>query len=105
MYLLADLRTSSFDLMDVGDCQAFSVRVVGRGDLDDLCRVLAECGDLDGEHMWIRIDIVRRLALYSTPQGWDADFAAMVDYARSKGWLDATGERIRAHVEWPGATE
>jgi hypothetical protein len=103
MYLLADLRTGSFDLMEASDCESFSVRVVGRGELADLERVLADCGDLDGDHMWISVDVVRKLALYSTAQGWDVDFAAMVDYAGSKGWLDPTGERIRGHIDWPGA--
>ena len=30
----------------------------------------------------------------------DDDFAAMLDYARSKGWLSDDGASIRAHVEW-----
>ena len=28
------------------------------------------------------------------------DFAAMLDYARSRGWLTDDGQAIRAHVEW-----
>jgi hypothetical protein len=32
--------------------------------------------------------------------GWPARFAAMLDFARDKGWLSSDGEAIRAHVEW-----
>jgi hypothetical protein len=103
VYLLADLRTHTFDLMQPSDCRSFSVRVIGQGDLNDLAQTLDECGVVEGDHVWVDVDVVRRLALFSTAQGWDADFAGMVDYARTKGWLDDDGGRIRAHIEWPGA--
>lgn len=101
MYLLADLRTRSFDLLEPGDCQSFSVRVVGSGTLADLQATLTECALIEDDHVWVDVEVVRRLALFSTPEGWDADFAAMVEYARGKGWLDPAGRRLRAHVEWP----
>lgn len=34
--------------------------------------------------------------------GWDADFADMVDFAGSSGWIDDDGA-VRAHVEWRDA--
>ena len=43
---------------------------------------------------------VRRMAGGRVPEGWDGDFAAMLQYAESKGWLDETGGSIQAHVEW-----
>ena len=55
--------------------------------------------DGDGEAM-VRVDAVRRLAAGSVGATWDDDFAAMLDYARSKGWLSDDGASIRAHVEW-----
>ncbi len=34
--------------------------------------------------------------------GWEADFAAMLDFAGSSGWIDDDGA-VRAHVEWRDA--
>jgi hypothetical protein len=31
---------------------------------------------------------------------WQTDFDRMLDYARTKGWLDDAGDAIQAHVEW-----
>lgn len=104
MYVLADLRTRTFDLVQPADCQRFSVRVVGSGDRHDLEQTLAECGVVDEDHVWVDVDVIRRLARFSTGEGWDADFAAMVAYARDHGWLDEQANRIRAHVEWPDPT-
>jgi len=55
--------------------------------------------DGDGEAM-VRVDAVRRLAGAAVRGKWETDFAAMLDYARSKGWLSDDGSSIRAHVEW-----
>jgi hypothetical protein len=33
------------------------------------------------------------------PNVWEPQFAAMLDYAGSKGWLSDDGTMIRAHVE------
>lgn len=104
MYLQADLRTHSFDLVQPSDCQRFSVRVVGSGDLHDLEETLAECGAVEDDHVWVDVDVIRRLARFSTDEGWDTDFAGMVRYAQEHGWLDEQRNRIRAHLEWPGAT-
>jgi len=48
----------------------------------------------------IEIGAVRRLADGKVSDGWEADFAAMLEYAKSKGWIDEQGEAIQAHVEW-----
>ena len=47
----------------------------------------------------VRIDAVRRMA-GRTDAGWETGFGAMLDFARTKGWLSEDGEAIRAHVEW-----
>ena len=60
----------------------------------------AAAGRLDGDDAWITVDAVRRLAAGRVGPGWDDDLAAMLEYARSKGWLDTTTHAIRAHVEW-----
>ena len=108
-------------LVEPEDCKRFHVGVKARGtggvpptttaraasdsDLEALGAALSaqDVGRLlpSGDAL-IDIDAVRRLAAGRVPDGWEADFAAMVGYAKSKGWLDESGEAIQAHVEWAG---
>ena len=91
-------------LVEPEDCKRFHVGVRG-GDLDALGAALQaqDVGRLlpSGDAL-IDIDAVRRLAAGQVPDGWEADFAAMIGYAESKGWLDESGEAIQAHIEWAG---
>ena len=95
---------AGIELVEPEDCKRFHVAVRG-GDSDALGSVLAaqNVGRLlpSGDAL-IEIDAVRRLAAGRVPDGWDADFDAMVGYAKSKGWLDEAGEAIQAHIEWAG---
>jgi hypothetical protein len=90
-------------LVDPADCGRFHVAVRGTGDavaLDGALRS-ASVGGLDGDgEALVLVDAVRRLAAGSVGDTWDADFAAMLGYAGSKGWLSEDGSSIRAHVEW-----
>ncbi len=59
----------------------------------------------DGEVL-VRPDVVRRLADQgavgrndSIGDEWESGFAAMLDYAATKGWIADDGS-IRLHVEW-----
>jgi hypothetical protein len=81
------------------DCKAFSVRV--RGDRARLSSALeaAGVGRMDGDEALIEVDAVRRMADRRVGPGWDGDFAAMLDYAATKGWIADDGRSIRAHVE------
>ena len=67
--------------------------------LDAVLRA-TETGACDGpSDARVRIDAVRRMA-GRTDAGWETGFTAMLDFARTKGWLSDDGEAIRAHVEW-----
>jgi hypothetical protein len=81
------------------DCRAFSVRV--RGDRAGLAGALesAGVGRMDGDEALIEVDAVRRLAAGRVADGWEGDFAGMLEYARGKGWIADEGRSIRAHVE------
>ncbi|HYH52130.1 MAG TPA: hypothetical protein VEG38_21520 [Acidimicrobiia bacterium] len=112
---------AAIQLLEPEDCKRFHVAVRARGAggvpptaaaraardsaLETLGAVLPahEIGQLlpSGDAL-IEVQAVRRLADGRTPDGWDRDFAAMVDYAKSKGWFDADHEAIQAHVEWAG---
>jgi hypothetical protein len=86
-------------LEDPEDCKAFSVRV--RGDRAGLSGALeaAGVGRMDGDEALIAVDAVRRMAGGRVGPGWDDDFAAMLAYAGTKGWIADEGRSIRAHVE------
>jgi hypothetical protein len=86
-------------LVDAEKFDGFKVTLRGGDDPAAADAALAALGErLDGDHVAIAPDTVRRLAgpLAGDPE-WESGFAAMVDYARGKGWL--VGESIRAHVE------
>jgi len=92
------------ELMEPDDCKRFHVSARG-GDAAAL-RAFLEASDLgrlqpSGDAL-IATAAVRRMAEGRVPASWDDDFAAMLEYAGKKGWLDDTGAMIQAHVEWGG---
>lgn len=62
---------------------------------DELCQPGA-----DADHVWLDIALLRQAGLdqVDDPE-YGARFDAMIEYARSQGWLNVTGTRVRAHVE------
>jgi hypothetical protein len=90
-------------LEEPADCGRFHVTARGGGDVGTLDTALRSTAvgtvDGDGEAL-VDVDAVRRLAAGSVGETWETDFAAMLGYARSKGWLTKDGASIRAHVEW-----
>ena len=84
------------------DCRRFHVAAHGEAGPDRLGQVLADhqSGRSDGDDVWVQLEAVRRLAAGRVGASWERDFAAMLEFARDKGWLDASGKAIRAHVEW-----
>jgi hypothetical protein len=118
MYIEVDLGEGAEDrgpvepvLAEPADCRRFHVAVRGTGDAAVLDRILrvsgVGCVDGDGEAL-VHVAAVRRLAAAAgatTDPGhpddqWETDFAAMLGYAASKGWMSEDGDSIRAHVEW-----
>jgi hypothetical protein len=87
-------------LADQDNFRAFAVMVNGTPDrLPAVVEALSGLGvvDADGAHAVLDGAELKRLA--NAGDGWTADFDAMVEYARSKGWTDEQG-RVRAHLEW-----
>jgi hypothetical protein len=60
----------------------------------------AAAGRLEGDDAYITVDAVRRLAAGRVGPDWEHDFAAMLEFAKTKGWLDERGVAIQAHVDW-----
>jgi hypothetical protein len=99
-----DLTTTPAEvrLDEPDDCKRFHVAVRGAADAASLADALAAhaVGRTDGDDALVEIEALRRLAAGRVSGAWEADFAAMVEFARTKGWLDATERAIQAHVEW-----
>jgi hypothetical protein len=57
-------------------------------------------GELTGSHVFINIDWLKAQVPVKD-SAWVQGFDSMVAYARSKGWMNASGTALRAHVELP----
>lgn len=104
MFVRVDCADQVVTLEEPRDCGRFQVEVVGQGDaavVDDLLRAQA-VGSLvvdDPTHAWIGVQAIRRMAAGQVREDWERSFEGMLGYAESKGWLDAEGTHIRAHLE------
>lgn len=63
---------------------------LGEIKLEPICRVA------DDEHVWVRVSALRNAC---EPAAGAEAFDAMLAYATSKGWLDPSGDYVRAHLE------
>jgi len=105
MFVKVDLTPTPpvVSLEEPDDTKRFHVKVTG-GDSAGLvfgALVDAAAGRLEGDDAWITVDAVRRMAQGRVGPEWDDELAAMLQFARGKGWLDENGNVIRAHIEWP----
>jgi hypothetical protein len=101
MYLRVTLddRPSTAVLCDVDNLRELKVVVSGRA--ADLAEALAGIGRVAaGGDALLEVGGLKRLAgeRAHDPE-WVARFEAMVEYARSKGWVDEGGAVLRAHCE------
>jgi hypothetical protein len=119
MDVVVDLGTAGIVLHQPDDMGRFAVRAVSaQGNeasgpspaaLDALAAVLRDraVGRLDADGtVFIPPDNVRVLAERAAsdagrplPVEWDADFASMIEFAASKGWIASDGA-VAAHIEW-----
>lgn len=65
---------------------------------EQLERSIARIGHREGEqHVWLSPSVLRYLSGHAGQSEWEQGFAAMLDFARRKGWVNEAGE-VRAHV-------
>ena len=90
-------------LLEPEDLTSFAV--VLEDDVEPGAEALAAGGVLGfGDHAWVRTDALRRLAgPVATPE-WEDGFAAMLDDARTRGWVDDEQGAVRGHVERRAST-
>lgn len=81
------------------DLRRFSVVVEGGPDDEEIARALAPLGTLDSPtHAWVSIAPLRAACGRDGDAAWHEAFDAMVQFAASKGWVDGSGLRLRAHL-------
>jgi len=90
-----DTDTARVALAEPQEFTRFHVEAGGNG---DLAAALAPHGTVEGDHAWIRLDALERLA-GEVDEGWRRGFGEMTTYAADHGFLSEDGEAIRAHVE------
>jgi hypothetical protein len=53
-------------------------------------------------HVFVAVAAIRELVGAAADESWEAGLAAMLAYARSRGWTDESGELIKAHIQAVG---
>lgn len=119
MEVVVDLGTAGVVLHQPEDMAHFAVRAVAPNRdeasgpspaaLDALATALRDhaLGRLDADGTaFIPPDTVRALAEraasdagHPLPAEWEANFASMIEFAASKGWIASDGA-VAAHIEW-----
>jgi hypothetical protein len=92
---------SSARLIEADDFKHFAVVVQAPENADTLRHAAAAFGRTEGHRfVFIDPDALRRLpGAKGNDVGWLSSLEAMLQFARSKGWVDDAG-MVRAHVEW-----
>ena len=55
---------------------------------------------VDEDNALVRINVVPSLPGAPDDAVWREGYDKMVEAARNHGWIDETGNAIRAHIEW-----
>jgi hypothetical protein len=87
------------ELLEPGDFKGF--KAVLRGGGPSPGDRLGALGVRHDEHVWIPVELLRSLAGDAADQAWEESLAGMLEFAGSRGWVDAETGAIRAHVERP----
>jgi hypothetical protein len=108
MILHIDLTVSppNIHLQELDELRKLHVSVLGDPEVqgEALERVLQseDLGYTSGtEHIYLSVDALKQRANWAVASAdWREDFAAMVDFAKSRGWTADNGESLQSHVEW-----
>ncbi len=97
MKIMIDTTAGSITVEGGDDCKRLDASATGTGEIGPaLDRV--EGAREDGTHLWFPIASLREMARMPRDPSWPDRFDAMIRFAASKGWVDETGSRVRAHL-------
>lgn len=93
-------QLGTVSLPDPADFKSFDVMA------DDVAAALRALGERavaapEVGHVYVSISAVRELAGTAVDATWEEGFASMLTFAETHGWLDESGEKIKAHIEHP----
>ena len=81
------------------DLTRLHVAVTGSDDAQvDAALRAGGLGYLQDGHAWLSVAALRGQGAAASAD-WSQRFDAMIDYAVGKGWADADGSHVRAHIE------
>jgi hypothetical protein len=88
------------EVRDGADCRALAVRAEpGAADAGAVLTGAGLAGAADGDAAWLIVERLREAARPAGAAGWDERFDAMIAFAAEHGWVTASGEAVRAHIE------
>lgn len=93
MRIILNGTAEAVALEDVDDLKRLDAVVTGGdaiGTIDGVRRS-------DGDHVWFDIVALKDLA-GPRPDQWHSEFAGMIAYATSKGWVDDELNTVRVHI-------
>ncbi len=93
---------SGLQLQDRDNFRAFKLVIEGeQAQLDAVRNALTGKAEFaDAGTAWIFEDALRRWPGLENDAAWQQSFSAMIEKARSHGWIDDQRKAIKAHVEW-----
>ena len=103
MYVRVDLASGVVELAEPENFKQFHVAASRPGPDEEIADVLGDGGRRcdDPSHVYVAIDLVRRLAAAQVAADWDSGFDKMLGFAQKMGWIDPSGSFIKAHIDRP----
>ncbi|WP_144862890.1 hypothetical protein [Mesorhizobium sp. J18] len=84
-------------MIEADDFKRFSLRLRGvSGERPEITNIVF----VNDDEVLVGIDGICSIPGAPQTEEWLARFRKMVEYAASKGWVDALTSSIRSHVEW-----
>ena len=103
--MILDIDThANVKLLNPNDFKEFHIQCSESRSVIDICKILdlLQQGNkvIDEKHLWLCNELITELAVDANEDKWATGFAAMLDYATSKGWTKNNRTLIRTHIEW-----
>ena len=96
--MIVEYSTVGIRLLEPNDFRKF--KVVLRGPLATSRPLIDGVTFIDEANALVRINVAPTLPGVPDNAEWQQGYDKMVQAARNHGWIDETGNAIRAHLEW-----